>query len=69
MLYSLRRRNGKIIHKGPYDKSELSYKIIHSWINKHGLKIAGPAREVYLNDPREVGMDEALTEIYIPISN
>ncbi len=29
--------------------------------------VAGPIREVYLNDPREVGLEEALTEIYVPI--
>ena len=34
---------------------------------KKRKKIAGPTREVYLNDPREVGIEEALTEIYLPI--
>ena len=29
-----------------------------------GKRIAGPVRELYLNDPREVQPDEILTEIY-----
>ena len=57
----------KIIHKGPYDKCEPAYNKIFAWIDKNGKKIAGPTREVYLNDPREVGLEEALTEIYVPI--
>ena len=58
----------KIIHKGPQDKCETAYNKIFGWIDKNGKKIAGPTREVYLNDPREVGLEEALTEIYIPIN-
>lgn len=50
----------KIIHKGPYEKLFL-------WIEQNGKTITGPTREIYLNDPREVGMEEVLTEIYVPI--
>lgn len=57
----------KIIHKGPYEKCEPTYHKIFAWIEKTGKKIVGPTREVYLNDPREVGVEETLTEIYIPI--
>jgi effector-binding domain-containing protein len=57
----------KIIHKGPYDKCEPTYEKIFAWIKKNGRNIVGPTREVYLNDPREVGLEEALTEIYVPI--
>jgi effector-binding domain-containing protein len=58
----------KTIHKGPYDKCETTYNKIFAWIEKNGKKIVGPIREAYLNDPREVGLEEALTEIYIPIN-
>ena len=58
----------KIIHKGPYDKCEATYNKMFAWIEKNGKKIAGPIREAYLNDPREVGVEEALTEIYVPIN-
>ena len=57
----------KIIHKGPYDKCEPTYEKIFAWIKKERRNIVGPTREVYLNDPNEVGLEEALTEIYIPI--
>jgi AraC family transcriptional regulator len=30
--------------------------------------VAGPTREVYLNDPKEVPPDELLTEIYAPVA-
>ena len=58
----------KTIHKGPYDKCEPTYNKIFAWIEKNGKKIVGPTREAYLNDPNEVGLEEALTEIYIPIN-
>jgi AraC family transcriptional regulator len=58
----------KIVHKGPYDKCEPTYNKIFAWIEKNGKKIVGPTREAYLNDPNEVGLEEALTEIYIPIN-
>ena len=57
----------KIIHKGPYEKCEPAYNKIFGWININGKKVVGPTREVYLNDPREVGIENALTEIYVPI--
>jgi effector-binding domain-containing protein len=27
----------------------------------------GPPRELYLNDPREAGEDQAITEVQVPI--
>ena len=58
----------KIIHKGPYEKCEPTYDKIFAWIVDNGKKIVGPIREFYLNDPNEVGLEEALTEIHVPIS-
>ena len=58
----------KIVHKGPYDQCESTYNKVFAWIEKNGKQIAGPSREAYLNDPNEVGLDEALTVIYIPIT-
>ena len=60
-------RMAKIVHKGPYEKCESTYNKIFAWIEKNGKKIVGPIREAYLNDSREVGLEEALTEIYVPI--
>ena len=57
----------KTIHKGPYEQCTSTYEKLFAWIKQNGKTITGPIREVYLNDPREVGMEEALTEIYAPI--
>ena len=57
----------KIVHKGPYQECESTYEKLFAWIAQNGKTIAGPLREVYLNDPREVPEEEILTEIYAPI--
>jgi len=58
----------RIIHKGPYEKSAQTYKRLFAWIAENHKKIAGPTREVYLNDPKSVSPEELLTEIYAPVS-
>ena len=58
----------KIVHKGPYEACEPTYNRLFAWIAGQGKTITGPMREVYLNDPHEVGPEEILTEIYAPIS-
>jgi effector-binding domain-containing protein len=57
----------KIIHKGPYDKMDQAYEKLFNWIDQNGKSISGATREVYINDPNEVGIEETLTEIYAPI--
>lgn len=61
-------RMAKIVHKGPYEKSAPAYKKLFEWIAANHKKIAGPTREVYMNDPRHVAREEILTEIYAPIA-
>ena len=58
----------KITHKGPYEKSAVAYKQLFAWIAENHKKVAGPTREVYLNDPRKVSPEELLTEIYAPVA-
>lgn len=60
-------RMAKILHKGPYEECIPTYERLFAWLEGKGKKIAGPIREVYLNDPREVASSEILTEIYAPI--
>ena len=57
----------KAIHKGPNETCEATYNELFEWIKKNNKNIIGPIRESYLNDPREVGPEETLTEIYVPI--
>lgn len=58
----------KIKHKGPYEASSQAYEELFIWMKENGKGLAGPIREAYLNDPREVGPEETLTVIYAPIS-
>ena len=57
----------KIVHKGPYEDCEPTYEKLFTWIEQNGMKVTGPIREVYLNDPNEVSWEETLTEIYAPV--
>jgi len=57
----------KILHKGPYENSQETYKALFSWIKENGYRIVGPTREVYLNDPKDTSPPELLTEIYAPV--
>lgn len=57
----------KLVYKGPYNQMVSVYKEFLSWISQQGKKPYGPTREVYLNDPREVGAENAMTEICIPV--
>ncbi len=55
------------VHRGPYDSCEPTYLKIFAWIESRGLRISGPIREVYPNDPREVKPEEIITEIFVPV--
>jgi effector-binding domain-containing protein len=57
----------KITHQGPYERSATAYKKLFAWIAENHKRVAGPTREVYLNDPREVPPEELLIEIYAPV--
>lgn len=56
------------IHKGPYSKMESTYAEMEAWREENGYEVAGPWREIYLNDPSQVGEANLLTEILIPVS-
>ena len=57
----------RIVHHGPYEACEPTYRRLFGWINEKGLRITGPIREVYPNDPREVPPEQILTEILAPV--
>ncbi|MFX1238208.1 MAG: GyrI-like domain-containing protein [Promethearchaeota archaeon] len=56
-----------VIHTGPYNELEVAYTNIIKYIEKNSHEIAGPFREVYLNNPQEIPEEEILTEVQIPI--
>lgn len=55
------------IHKGPYHEVAPAYHALSTWMEANDWYPCGPPREVYLNDPQEVGPGEQLTEIQWPI--
>lgn len=54
-------------HQGPYNEIAPAYHTLTSWISEHGHEMAGPPREIYLNDPQTVPEDELLTRVEWPI--
>nr|QNO48969.1 hypothetical protein OEPDFBKK_00045 [Methanosarcinales archaeon ANME-2c ERB4] len=54
----------KIVHRGPYQELGFTYEKLLAWIEQSKKRLVGRAREVYLNDPREVPPEELLTEMY-----
>ena len=55
------------VHHGPYDQIAPAYQTITAWISDHGHEMAGPPREIYLNDPQIVAPEDLLTRIEFPI--
>lgn len=55
------------IHRGPYDRLGRAHDAVHEWIAENDREQVGAPVELYLNDPRAVGPDEALTEVRLPI--
>lgn len=54
-------------HKGSYSEVPEAYTALFAWLEENGRKAAGPAREVYLNDPQDVPESELLVEVSIPL--
>lgn len=57
----------RAVHHGPYETCESTYLSLFSWIEARHLRIAGPIREIYPNDPCTVRPEEILTEILVPV--
>jgi effector-binding domain-containing protein/DNA-binding transcriptional MerR regulator len=56
-----------VVHKGSYETLFLTYRDIFKYMAKSSLEIAGPIRELYLNDPAKTSAEELMTEIQVPI--
>jgi effector-binding domain-containing protein len=54
-------------HVGRYDEVGAVHAAIDAWIREHQRPMLGPPRELYLNDPREAGEENAVTEVQVPI--
>lgn len=54
-------------HTGPYEEIAPAYHALTTWISENGHGIAGPPREIYINDPQFVAPSELLTKVEFPI--
>jgi DNA-binding transcriptional MerR regulator len=55
-------------HVGPYDQVGEAYAALDAWVAENGRQMAGPPREVYLNDPQTTAPAELLTEVVWPLA-
>ena len=55
------------IHHGPLDSIGEAYVAVVKWITLNDYHISGPAREVYVQEPKFQEDPEALTEIQFPV--
>lgn len=56
-----------LIYKGPYAGLHEAWSRIGAYAQEREFSIAGPHRELYLNDPSAVEESELLTELQIPL--
>ncbi|GAA5049116.1 DNA-binding transcriptional MerR regulator [Thermocatellispora tengchongensis] len=54
-----------LVHRGPMEHAGAAWQEIAHWLEAHGRRFAGPAREVYLECPG--GGDRQVTELQQPI--
>jgi len=55
------------IHQGSYRKASLSYERLKTWIEARGLRVFGPAEELYLTDINKTNEEQRI-EIRLPVS-
>ncbi len=53
---------------GSYTGLTAAYQKLFRWIHQHGYQLAGPPRELYLNDPATVAESDLVTQIEFPVS-
>jgi len=56
-----------VTHVGAYEELALAHHALAAWIQERGHAEAGPLREYYLNDPRQVETAALVTEVLQPI--
>lgn len=69
-VYSRELEGGSMattVHHGPYNQIAPAYHTLTGWISEHGHDVAGPPREIYLNDPQMVPAEDLLTRVEFPI--
>ena len=66
----LRWKEGRalqVMHVGPYDEVGATYEQLGVYAAEHGLKVVGPAHEIYLSDPRRVAPEKLKTIVRLGV--
>jgi effector-binding domain-containing protein len=58
------------IHAGSYRRLQEAYDALLRWVGSNGYQVAGPIRELYLQNSQPVRQDDEsyVTEIQVPVS-
>jgi len=57
-----------LVHQGPYDGLSASWQQLGDWVRGSGRTAGGPAREVYVTDPRGCAPEDLRTQLVIPLT-
>jgi hypothetical protein len=60
-------RAAQVLHVGPYETVNQSYKALQAYAGEHGLRCIAPGHEVYLNDPRRTLPERLKTIVRMPV--
>jgi len=58
----------QVLHVGPYDQVGQTYGELEAYAKEHGLTLACPAHEIYLNDPRRMAPGKLKTIVRLPVT-
>jgi hypothetical protein len=58
----------QVLHVGPYDTVDKTYRALGEYAEAYGLKIKGVGHEVYLNDPRRTAPERLKTIVRMPVT-
>jgi DNA-binding transcriptional MerR regulator len=58
------------IHAGSYQRLQEAYNALLRWVSNNGYQVAGPIRELYLQNSQPIRQDDEsyVTEIQVPVS-
>lgn len=56
-----------LMHQGTYESLGIAYHSLFAWAQENNYKQRDSMREIYLNDPSEVEVDDLLTQVMLPV--
>ena len=59
----------QVLHVGPYEKLEETYKRLCAHAQELGYKIKQPGHEIYLSDPRRTAPEKIKTIVRLPVAH